>query len=135
MRASSYEGFYRAGLQVGGFLPLAVVLLMSLNREFPWRFGLLWHFLAGCLLGLLSATTEIHVIRRESANAWEIMNRIGTASFVGMVILGTLGAQRWYGSGELFSWFLGWGIARLAVVRRAIGPFVPPTESQGRDGE
>jgi hypothetical protein len=124
MRTSSYEGFYRAGLYAGGFLPLAVIVLMTLNGELPWRFGLLGHLLAGCLLGALGATAEMRVIRRGAGRAWATANTIGSVSFVGIVILGTIVAQQRYGAGELFCWFFGWGMVRLALVRRAIGPFV-----------
>ena len=100
---------------------MAVVVLMTLNGEIPWRFGLLWHLLAGCFLGVLGAMAEVRVLRRGAERAWATANTIGSASFVGIVVLGTIVAQRRYGAGELFCWFLGWGLVRLALVRRVIG--------------
>lgn len=123
MGASSREGFYRAGLYVGGCLPLAVIFLMTLNGEIPWRFALLWHLLAGCILGALGGTAEVRAMRIEGEKRWATASTIGTVSFMGIVILGTIVAQQRYGAAELFCWFLGWGMVRLAIVRRTLGPF------------
>lgn len=128
MRTSSQEGFYRSSLFSGGALPVLAILLMSLNNEFPWRLGVLGHLLAGASLGFLGGALEVRVIWGRSATAWKRAGAIGAASFAGLVILGTLVAQRLAGPGELFSWLAGWGMVRWIVVRRAIGPFVPPPE-------
>ncbi len=59
MGASSREGFYRAGLYVGGCLPLAVILLMTLNGEIPWRFALALRDSGGCRPALIAAAGPI----------------------------------------------------------------------------
>jgi hypothetical protein len=47
MKSEPDAGFYRAGIVIGAVIPWAIVLLMSLNREYSWYVGLLFHLLAG----------------------------------------------------------------------------------------
>jgi hypothetical protein len=116
MKSEPDAGFYRAGIVIGAVIPWAIVLLMSLNREYSWYVGLLFHLLAGGALGALTGFAEWRALHGRQIPNFSKANSIGSSGFVTMVIGGSLVARRWVGAEEFFMWFCGWGTLRLAVL-------------------
>lgn len=113
---------YRVVLFFGIGFPLLIMLLMTLNHEFRWSVTLLPHFVAGCLIGIVSGRLEAAALRREPVPNFSGARGVGSIFFVTLVVLGTILAGRFFNTEMevVYVWMSGWGIVRFFLVHKVL---------------
>jgi hypothetical protein len=109
---------YVAGVVLSAAVPLLIVLAMTWSRELEWRPGLAAHLALGVVLGALTSGRELAWLRRSGVAGVARAERLAGFLWIAIIVGGTLAARKWFGPSELFSWLLGWGCTRCALLWR-----------------
>jgi hypothetical protein len=91
---------------------------MTWSQELESRPGLAVHLAAGAALGGLPSGRELAWLRRSGVAGVARAQRLAGLLWIMIIVGGTVVARTWFGPSELFSWLLGWGCTRCALLWR-----------------